>query len=76
MNKYLKSILIIILILAVCIVCFFIGRNVGKNSNTNGENSTTIQRGNIDGEHQDLDDNPNVENQSFNELTTVLNTNT
>lgn len=76
MNKYLKKILIIILIIAVCIVCFFIGKNVGKNSNTNGENSQTIQRGNINGEHQDLEDNPNVENQSFNDLTTVINTNT
>lgn len=36
---------------------------------------TTIQPNKINSDHEDLSDNTNVENESFNDLTTVISTN-
>ena len=75
MNKYLKVILIIILVIIVGVVCFFIGRNVGNDNEINMNTQTTIQPNKINSDHEDLSDNTNVENENFNDLTTVISTN-
>ncbi len=77
MNKSLKVILIIISIIIVGVVCFFIGRNVGKDNGTNMNTQNTIQPSKINSSHEDLEDNTNtnIENESFNDLTTDISTN-
>lgn len=77
MNKSLKVILIIISIIIVGVVCFFIGCNVGNDKETNMDTQTTIQPSKINSSHEDLEDNTNtnVEDESFNDLTTDISTN-